>query len=149
MITFLSRWGNIVCSNAFDLVLNNKLQARLSPSTCDKTYDHGQSTINRLIILQVRVVPPIQKAKSSQVRHKATVQCSGGLFRVGRPIHYCDSMSCRDQRARSPRGSLIQEAGYSPQHTPPPRPRPSHFTAGMSFGIATTHVPHHKPDLAL
>lgn len=52
-------------------------------------------------------------------------------------------MSCRVQGSRSPQGSLIQEAGYFPNIRPPPCQRPSHFTAGMPFGITTTHVPRH------
>lgn len=82
---------------------------KLSPQSIEETL---------LASRPMPVVYLLLKTNSSQVRHKAMVQCSGASFCVAPPIYSCDSMSCRGQGACSPQGSLIQETGSFPQHTP-------------------------------
>lgn len=104
--TILSRFLQLYLFLPINLL--TKYMAKPSPQSIEETL---------LAPKPMPVVSVLLKTNSSQVRRKAVVQCSGGSFCVAPPIYYCDSMSCRGHGARSPRGSLIQEAGSFPQHT--------------------------------
>lgn len=56
--------------------------------------------------------------KLCSFRHKASLKRWKQSLYLTPPILYCDSMSCRGQRACSLQGSLIQEAGSFSQHMP-------------------------------